>query len=366
MMRQKSSSWAVAGLAAIASSGARGTPLLLLLLLTGCATERAMIRFGYVVEPDRGLPPGMKTIAVLPARVGPATDPKWSEISANLLQSLVNESHQQFGTDVSVSDRRDVQATFDEADLTAAGLTTAETGRGGRLLANQGVILSNISVKVEKHVGKQRTISGFDLAEIVHHGLRGRQARLETEEVETVTRNLTVQTDFKLIDTANNRVWEQYSNTFSTLDRTKASPLFGASQTEAALAPRDQLIQTFVEQGARAFLSRLMRCRIEVVAEVSSSLNKHCVRGVKLLRADAYADALRAFQTALDANWGDHRAAFGAGLACEALGRYEKALRFYNRALAERDRLAYASARDRVKAYGGRAAAFESTSTGLQ
>ena len=86
----------------------------------------------------------------------------------------------------------------------------------------------------------------------------------------------------------------------------------------------------------------------------------------KAMTYAALAEDQSAIQTALDAKWGDHRAAFGAGLACEALGRYEKALRFYNRALAERDRLAYASARDRVKTYGGRAAAFESISTGVQ
>ena len=58
-------------------------------LLVGCASrERAVVNFAYAVEPAKGLPPGMETIAVMPAKVGETTDPKWSEISVTILQSL--------------------------------------------------------------------------------------------------------------------------------------------------------------------------------------------------------------------------------------------------------------------------------------
>jgi hypothetical protein len=325
--------------------------------LVGCqSVERAPVSFSYVIEAQRGLPPGMDTIAIMPAKVGPTTDPKWSDMCVAILQSLVNESRTSFGTDVTVSDRRDTQVTFDEAELAAAGLSTTEAGgTGGKLLAAKGMILSNINVKIEKYIGKQRTLSGLGLAGFGGHGWGGGSADIRTREVETVTRNMTVQTEFKLIDTGNNQVWEHYSpKTFSATDRTKASPIFGSSQTEAELTPQDEIIVALVEQGAREFISRLMPCRINVDTVVLSSTNANCVRGVELLRGEMFDEAFSMFEVALADNPRDHRAAFGAGVAAEATGRYDEALRFYKRACIDADSAKYREARDRQKAYGHR------------
>jgi hypothetical protein len=329
--------------------------------LTGCApTERAIVEFSYVAQPSRGLPPGMRTIAVMPAKIGPNTDPKWSDLCATVMHNLVNEARNSYGADVVVSDRRDTQVTFDEADLAAAGMSTKRGGRGGQLLAAQGAILSNINVKVEKHVGRQRTLSGISLwgggGHGWHHGWGHGGGDIDTSEVETVTRNMTVQTEFKLVDTGNNRIWEHYApKTFRATDRTKASPIFGSSHTEAELTPRDAIIATLVEKGARAFISRLMPCRVDVEAEVVSSRNTCCIRGVKQLRAEAFEDAVFSFKNALADNPDDHRAAYGAGVACEASGQYDDALRFYKQACAGKESRVYREARDRMKIYGSRA-----------
>ena len=50
----------------------------------------------------------------------------------------------------------------------------------------------------------------------------------------------------------------------------------------------------------------------------------------------------------------DHRAAYGAGVACEASGQYESALKYYKQACAGEDNRVYAYARDRMKSYGSR------------
>ncbi len=329
--------------------------LLCVAVLAGCAGEKAFVEYTYVVEPSRGLPPGMKTITIVPAKVGPNTDPKWSDLCATVMQSLVNESRNDFGTDVEVSDRRDTQVTFDESDLAAAGMSTAQGGSGGQLMAAQGAILSNINVKIEKHVGKKRTLAGMKLWGGGGHGWGHGGGDFRTEEVETVTRNMTVQTAFKLVDTANNKVWEHYvPKTFRATDRTKASPIFGSSKTEAELTPQDALIGALVEKGARDFISRLMPCRIDVEAEVISSGNKNCVQGVKLLRAEAFEEALSMFKMALTEKPNDHQAAFGAGVACEASGHYDQALRYYKQACAGKENPTYREARDRMKTYGSR------------
>jgi len=327
----------------------------LLTVFTGCASkETAAVSFSYVVEKEKGLPPGMKTIAIMPAKVGETTDPKWQELSTTVLASLINESRSKFGTEVTVTERRDAKAVFDEGDMQAAGMAT---GRGGdtKLIGAEGLLLSNINVKVEKHVGKQRTLSGLDLGGYGGHGWGGGNVNAQTEEVETVTRNMTVQTEFKLVDSANGRVWEHFSpKTFRATDRTKASPIFGSSKTEAELTPQDAIIGTLVERGAREFVSQLMPCRIDVEAEVESSGNKNCVQGVKLLRAESYREAISAFQAATAEDSNDHRAAYGAGVACEASGQYESALKYYKQACAGEDNRAYADARDRMKMYGSR------------
>ncbi|UCE61082.1 MAG: tetratricopeptide repeat protein [Phycisphaerales bacterium] len=326
--------------------------LVALPILSGCATEQALVEFSYVVEPTRGLPPGMNTITIMPAKVGPTTDAKWSEMCVTVMQSLVNESRNSFGTDIDVSDRRDTQVTFDEADLAAAGMSTAQGGSGGQLLAAQGAILSQVDIKIEKHVGRKRTLVG--LSGWGGGGLGW--GHIRTRQVKTVTRNITAQTSFKLVDAGNNRVWEHYApKTFRATDRTKASPIFGSSRTEAELTPRDAIIATLVEQGAREFISRLMPCRISVEADVISSGNANCKQGVRFLRAEEYGEALVLFESAWAKNSNDHRAAFGAGVAAEASGRYHDALKFYKRARMGADLPAYTVALDRMKEFGARA-----------
>ena len=326
------------------------------LMLLGCqSTERARVSFSYVVEPESGLPPGMRTLSIMPANVGPNTDPKWSDLCTTVLQSLVNESRTRFGADITISDRRDTQATFDEADLAAAGMSTGRPGAGGKLLAAQGAILSNVNVKVEKHIGKRSTISGFTIADAEGHRYKSRSLDIDTREIETVTRTLTVQTDFKLIDTSNNQVLAQHSSRpYTATHRTRASLLFGSSQTEAELTPQDEIIAGLVNAAAREFISQLLPCRIDVDTRVVSSHNERCIQGVRFLRGELWKEARSSFRSALAANPGDHRAAYGAGVAYEASGRYDDALRYYRRACAGADREKYRTARDRIKLYGNR------------
>lgn len=320
--------------------------------LTGCSSrEWATVSFSYAVEAEKGLPPGMNTIAIMPAKVSANTDPKWSDMSVVVLQSLINESRSLYGTNITVTERHDTQAVFDEADLAAAGISTKRGGTGGKLLGAEGYLLSNINVKVETHRGMQRTLSGLTLSGSRYDGY----GDFRTTEVETVLRNMTVQTSFKLVDTANGEVWAfSRPRTFRSTDKTHASPIFGSSQTEAELTPQDQIIGALVERGAREFVSRLMPCRIDVEAEVESSGNQDCVMGVKNLRAENFDIALDFFRSAIAQNPEDHRAAFGAGVASEAMGNFDRAMRFYKQSLTGSNDQYYREALDRVKTYGHR------------
>lgn len=330
----------------------------LVVALTGCASsEVANVSFSYNVTAAKGLPPGMKTIAILPAKVTDTTDPKWSDMATTILAGLVNDSRNTFGTDLIVTERRDTNAVFDEADLSAAGMSTKQGGTGGKLISADGYVLGKINVKIEKHKGKKRTISGLSLSGFGGNGWRGGSGSVRTSEVETVTRNMTVQTEFKLIDTGNGRVWEHYApRTYSRTDATKASAFFGSSQTEAELTPQDKIIYALVERGARDFIAQLMPCRVDVDAVVTSSNNAECIQGVKMLRAEAWDAAISHFKAAVAENSDDHCAAFGAGVAYEASGQFNDAIKYYKKACAGQDNPDYRDARDRMKQYRGRLA----------
>jgi hypothetical protein len=331
------------------------TGLVSAMLLVGCHSEQATVRFSYVVTQHKGLPQGVNTLIIHPSVVGPNTDPMWSDLAADLIMSLVNESRSEFGTPVTVSERRDAKAVFDEADLAAAGMSTARGGRDPQLRAAEAAILSNINVKVEQARGRARTISGLDLSGFGSRHSGGGHVGVETSEVDTYSRHMTVQMSFKLMDLHNGVQWDYYQpRAYSQTENTKVSPFFGTSGSAANLTREDKIVGTLVEQAAQEFVSRLMPCRIEVNADVQSSSNADCAEGVRRLRAQDYEGALGSFQRALAANGRDHRAAYGAGLACEAMGDGEEALGYYREACAGEDDPRYAEARDRMNAYGSR------------
>lgn len=324
-------------------------------MLAGCATEQATVRYSYVVEPNKGLPPGMKTVYIEPAQIGPNTDPKWSDLCATKMRSLIQESVDDFGTQLAVTDRRDTDVTFSEADLAAAGMSDRRGGSPGQLMAADGAVKMNINVKEELEEKKDRTLDITGLAGGGGHGWGAGGVQGETREVSGYKRTLTVQTEFKLLDTANNRVWALKSRTqIGTEETRQASPLFGSSRGVGDLSPADQIISALVDQAAREFVSELVPCRIDVVANVQSSSSKECAEGVRMLRGGMYNEAIAMFDQAIMKDAKDHRAAFGAGVAAEASGQYDRAMGYYQRACVGSNNPVYQDSKARVEAYGKR------------
>ena len=329
-----------------------------ILAMAGCGgSAKAVVPVSYVLEPSKELPPGLETVAILPAERGPATDGKWSDMTVSVIQSLVQEANDKFQTSLRVADRAETKKVFTEADLAAAGMieSPGQLGASAKLLGVQAFILSKINVKVEKHRGKKRTI---DALSMFGGGGRGRGhggGSVDSTEVETVARNMTVQTEFKLTDAATGEIWVHWMpKTYRATEKTKASPFFGSSQTEAELTPRDQIIGTLVERGARDFVSLFLPCTVEHEIEVKSSGNEACVQGVKLMNGDMYTEALEQFRLALVEDPEDHRAAFAAGVACEATGRYKEALAYYRKACVFKAEPEYLAAKKRMTENIGR------------
>ena len=319
----------------------------------GGGGQMAIVPISYTLQPTKSLPPGLETVAILPAERGPATDEKWSDMTVSIVQHLIQQANEKYGAKLEVADRTETTKVFAEADMKAAGMTSegGNLGKPAQVLGVQAFILSKINVKVEKHEGKQRTVDGGSLAAWGGHYWGGGSGSVSTSEVETVTRNMTVQTEFKLTDAKTGKNWATLSpKPYRATEKTKASPFFGSSKTEAELTPRDQIIGTLVERGARDFCSQFIPCDVEYEVEVASSGNEDCKQGVKLLRGDMYEEALAQFKASVAANAEDHRALFAAGVTCEKLGKYDEAMKYYKLAVMQKAEPQYAEAKNRLAA----------------
>lgn len=323
----------------------------------GCAgTQKATVAIEYALNPSKGLPPGMNTVAILDAQVNEVTDRKWSELAANRIQQLIQESNDRFGTNLAVADRKHTGSVMQESDMAAAGLTASKNpGKVAQVLGVQGLIMCEINVKVETHKGKGTTISGFDVFGGGGRGFGYGGGGVDTREVDKESRHITVQTDFKLVDSATSKNWITHSpKPFTQTDKTKVSLFFGSAKTEESMTPRDELIEAAVDIGARQFVSKMIPCVVRYVVEVKSSGQENCADGVAMLRGDMPDDALAQFKIAMVEGPDDHRAVFAAGVACEKLGRYADALNYYKKACVMKNEGAYLQAKKRMSENIGR------------
>lgn len=295
--------------------------------------EAVQVRIAYTVSPTQGLPPGLNTIAVLDSETTDDAEKKWSGIAANMISGLLDEASRKGSLKLTIADRQNVAKIMKEKDMAMAGITEgSKAAEAAKLLNVQGLIASTITVKVEKHTGKQRTLSAGNIAAWAY----GRGSSIETEEVEKVSRNITVQCRFAMLDAATGKVlFDHVSPTLRKTDKTKASKFFGSSKTEAELTPRDEIIGELVEKEVRKFIGKFAPSQVEETVEVRPSKNAACRAGVRLLAAGEYAEAEKMLQSAVAAEGGskDKYAVFALGVACEAQGKLDQALKHYREAV---------------------------------
>ncbi len=321
--------------------------------VVGCGSkERATVAFEYCLNPSKGLPQGMTAIAILDAQVNEVTDRKWSELAANFIQDLIQDSNDRYGTKLRIADRKHTSSVMQESDMKAAGLVaSSQAGQVAQVLDVQGLIMAEINVKVETHKGKGTTISGLS-------GFGGSYfggGSVQTREVDKTSRSITVQTAFKLVDTTTSENWATHSpSPYQQTDKTKVSPFFGSAKTEEAMTPRDEIIAAAVESGAREFVSKMIPCTVRYEVQLESSGQENCARGVSYLRGDMPTEAIGQFKAALMENPDDSQAAFAAGVACEMMGRYQEALGYYKQACVLEDDPNYVVARKRMAANADR------------
>lgn len=323
-----------------------------LVTLVGCGSkERAVVTLQYTLNASKGLPAGLESVDIAPAELGPATDAKWSDMTADLLQSLIEQSKEKYGVQLRVAAREETKKVMQEADLNAAGLTQAvASGAPPKLMGIQAVITSKVNIKEEVAHGKKTSMSGMGA---FAHGWRyggGGGGSMDTREVDKVKKNVEAQATFQLVDVKTGETWALHGDKLTSTEETDPSFFFGSGEGEAGLTPTDRITGTLIERVAREFIAMLMPCEVTTEVEVESSKNKACAHGVALMRADEYAEALSSFKAAIAEDAEDHKALFAAGVACEAMGQYEDALGYYKKAVVKADEPQYIAAKKRLDA----------------
>lgn len=156
---------------------------------------------------------------------------------------------------------------------------------------------------------------------------------LKTRDVEEISRALTIQCSFAMIDAATGEAIVQYSPPpFQKHDKKTPHFLFGSNMDEADLDPVDMFIGELVEKATQEFVGMIVPVQVEYTYDIESK-GKESDAGVRLLRADDYAGAVRMFEASL-ARKNEHQNVFNLGLTAELMGDRTRALQCYRQASA--------------------------------
>jgi tetratricopeptide (TPR) repeat protein len=301
----------------------------------GAGKETATITLSYVLAPQQELPEGLDAVAVLDSGAEPtgaaeeARAQKWSTIAADLIEHQIQQASTRLDSDLAVAKRRDTSKILAEQDLKAAGLVDTDTAvQAGKLLDVQGLIASKLTIHEEVKTGRAKTIDAGSLVA----ALSGKGS-VQTKEVEEVSRNLTVQCSFSLMDAVTGEAIVQYATPpYSKHDEATASPFLGVDRSERDLDPVDDIIGELVTRATREFIGMFLPTRVSYTYEVESARTDNSADGVAALRAENYERAMDSLKAAVAEDPEDHRSLFALGVTCESMGDYDAALAYYQQA----------------------------------
>lgn len=343
--------------------------LVTIALLTGCGAKREKFNLtvSYVLEPTEQLPAGLSTVAVLDAGTeidGSEDDDrskKWATIAADMIEEMILESASKFGSGLSVAKRRETTKVLAEQDMKAAGLVDPGTAaRAAKMLNVQALISSKLNIRVETKKSKKTTFDLTHIAAVAGRGWGGGSAGIGAREADQISRNITVQCKFSMLDAATGDSYFEYApKPFRKHDQKTPGVIFGRSAGEGDLDPVDMYIGELVEEGVREFVSMFVPCEVEYTYLLESARTEMSAAGIAALRADDYETAMTHFKNAVAEDPGDHRSVFGMGITSELMGDWDAALKYYRRVsgmlgIDRDDMTKYLAAKNRVAAHKDR------------
>jgi len=155
-----------------------------------------------------------------------------------------------------------------------------------------------------------------------------------TREVEEISRHITVQCTFSLIDAVTGAAIAHFSPPpYQKQDTASPNFLFGSIADEAKLDPIDHFIGELVERAAQEFVSMIVPTEVEY-SYVVVGRGKEGERGIRALRADDYPGAMELFLAARRKDPDEHETVFALGVVSELLADPQRALEYYRQACA--------------------------------
>ncbi|HOW69129.1 MAG TPA: hypothetical protein PKY77_00895 [Phycisphaerae bacterium] len=179
---------------------------------------------------------------------------------------------------------------------------------------------------------------------------------LKTKEVEEISRHLTVQCSFCLIDAVTGAAIVQYSTpAIQKKDRKSPDFFFGGNIDEGDLDPVDHFIGELVERATQEFAGQVVPVRVRFCTEVVGH-GKAGEGAVRALRADDYAGAFRGFEAQLRKEPEEADTAYAMGVVAELTSDPVRALELYRRAVStdgvDKEELAvYMAAKERLSVH---------------
>ena len=310
--------------------------LSLSVIVAGCGPKGpvATVDFSATIQPKQPLDEKYMTLAVRNADVTGDTEEfdqkKWAVMAADMVQNGLQQAAEKYNVPLKLVDREHLKLAVEEKDLADAGITDSGDKVGSaKIQGAAAIITSKVTIKIDKQKGKGRTITDLGGWGTSYGG----GGRVHTEEVERETRNITVQCQFQLKDAGTNEIIVPYSGpVMQESSKSRTSPFFGRSKTEADMTPRDKVIGEIVDRQIREFLVKFIPTEIVAQAVVKPGKHEMSVAGVRAQVIDDYETALASFKQALAEDPDDHRSLFGAGVAAEKLKKYDEALKYYKQA----------------------------------
>lgn len=254
----------------------------------------------------------------------------WANAVRSRIAELLTRQATATGVSLELVDRDRLKTCLDEKDLELADIIQGNhLSERARLLPVDlfifGTIEGQTVIRTKMETNPALTIAGFS-----PYG--GSIARSLNCPKQRIQRTVTFAGNLAVHETATGRILVSHELIGQTIEDDRAKP-WESDRTELDLMPEVDRIRQKLEGEVRLFVGRLLPTSIELLYTVKSSRSKASKAAIQHLALGADEEALALFRAAMNESPGDHRSAFGAGVACERLGRLSEAEGYYRQAV---------------------------------
>lgn len=312
-----------------------GLALCTVVLLLGCGGGEE-ITLTYERTPEYKIPPEVRRVAVAEFGGQTSQDRRWGDIASDELAHALDEYNRQYDR-YELVDRKRLGGIMDERDLQLAISDTSSAVEMGEIADVDAIIYGSVRVNTRDERG---TRTAFD------------PLRQSTKTVHYTRRYCMASVNFTMDDV-------RTSKTLATVTVTRefdSEDDEGSSKMVKHLGfsgdgppPTDQIVSGLISECVETFVAKISPHHVVVTEELAGGKCDAAKHGNEFAVSGEYAEALELYERAIETNPDDHGSMFNAGLMCEAMGRFDQAERYYDRALDLEVDKKYIQARKRVR-----------------